>query len=326
MRIVAAVAIAALAMLTVVYASNLTKDIVRIKVSSSENGVLYVFALFPDGFREIAKFRIRSGEQDIAVNIAELKRAWAGSDVARSMLLVAVADGKIAVSGDGELRYTSCESCRLSVQPLKDGSWTLTTSREVVLSLPILSVAADSSWGYATLHYTGKAVFDLYARVDNWMRVGEVLIETDGGAISCTFDSGSCTICMDLKLRYEEWTYSVDGKPAASIGLAYVRDVYPETLKATDGSVNVTFTRLGIFRAETATQPYFLLSDLEFERIAVDASAFAEAVGDVPKILTMKLDGKPMFFDVLLYSYPNSVHEVLLGKFGDTPTLYIRAH
>ncbi len=115
------------------------------------------------------------------------------------------------------------------------------------------------------------------------------------------------------------------GKPAASIGIAYVRDVYPETLKATDGSVNVTFARLGIFRAET-TQPYFLLSDLEFERVAVGTSAFAGAVGDVPKILTMKLDGKPMFFDVLLYSHPNGVHEVLLGKFGDAPTLYIRAH
>ncbi len=73
MRIVAAVVIATPAMLTVVYAGSLTKGVVRMEVSSSENGVLYVFALFPDGFGEIAKFRVRCGERNIAVNIAELK-------------------------------------------------------------------------------------------------------------------------------------------------------------------------------------------------------------------------------------------------------------
>lgn len=233
---------------------------VTIRVESPEKANLYVFALYPTGFKNIGKYKIPSGKSDITLYLRDLKQVWI-NEYKRNrtlsqplLLLVAVSKDKIAVKGVNfdwdhlksksvELKFKEIDelkklSSRLDLEnfhTLDDFYWSIEDVYERTLPVILCYINPDdSSWGAVDFFCAGnfKVGFSVNVFMGSWSVAGYNVIQKDDyGSAMASFPTGDdYYIWMDVRYRYEKWVMYLDDEPISTMEIIYVKDFYPSTI------------------------------------------------------------------------------------------------
>ncbi len=185
--------------------------------------------------------------------------------------------------------------------------------------------------------------------MNSWIVAGYSFIskhETKG--IARPFDVGQeYYVWMDVKYRYEKVVIYLDDESISKIELIYVVDFYPSTMNGgTSKPANAQLVEVdgwdykGIHSSSSSTYPYYTFDtyDLQTDRFAIDCLKFIQILTTIGKIsgraaaaakavnlstiVSSECEGPTAFyFNVRLYSNPNTLHEVWIANGGT----YVRA-
>jgi hypothetical protein len=364
-----AVLIVLAVLVTAVYAKTLMDNTAIVTVESPYKAKVYAFVLYPDGFRQVGKYEV-AGEKSLALYLGSAKAAWMkeysknGRLSQPLILLVAMSEKGVDVKGVNldwgdlgskkiKLEFREDERVKKAIsklsfdkpQPLGDLYWAIEDSYEYTLPVVLSYVKPDSStWGNMDYYYAKnqKVGFGVNTFISSWSIAGYNIIQkNDAGSDIYSFTKGDdCYIWMNVRYRYEKWVYYLDDDPILTMEHVFVKDFYPETIRA--GTTKPASARLaavdsweskGSYTATSYDKAYYLFNvyDLNTDHFAIDCLKFIDALVLAGKIsgraataagaiglfvdVDFKYDNIEAFdIDLALYSYPGITHEVRMAK------------
>lgn len=299
------------------------RNLASVNIQNAGEARVFVSALYPEGFRQIAEYDIKNNRQ-IILNLGDLRKAWEdeyrkNKRLSQPLILLTIVtkDGNVSIESVSfdwkELPQsrgvvpkfrplknavkTSSEQTN-DVQPLYYYSRTLVDSYEWTAPTVVAQVIPDSSTkGYISYTYSinKKVGFSINAFVDkDWTRLASynIVQKDETGSHYANFPQGSpYYIWMNVKYRYERWrVYSAGWVWYEEY--VYVKDFYPSTItggtsKPSDAQVPPIDRWIdeGVHESTGDIGYYaFHIWDLNTSDFAVDVLKFIDILEAVGKI------------------------------------------
>jgi hypothetical protein len=208
---------------------------------------------------------------------------------------------KLEFRGDGRVTKTISKLSFDKPRPLEDLYWAIEDSYEYTLPVVLSYVKPDSnSWGDIDYYYAKnhKVGFGVNTFISSWSISGYNIIQKNAhGWDGYDFTTGDdCYVWMDVRYRYEKWVYYLDDGPILTMEHVYVKDFYPETIRAgTSKPSNARFVSVdnwefkGSYTALNHDKAYyeFRVGDLNTDHFAIDCLKFIDAL-----VLAGKISGR----------------------------------
>lgn len=297
-------------------------NLALINVQDSGEAHVFISALYPEGFRQIAEYDVKNNRR-IVLDLGELRKAWMdeykkNKRLSQPLVLLTIVteDGKVSVEAVGfdwdELPQSKTVTPKF--RPLKNASnastgktdstqsqrhrRTLVDSYEWTAPVIVAQVTPDSSTsGYISYTYFPelKVGFSVNAFVDSeWVRLGSynIIQKGEGGKHAGSFGTGTpYYIWMNVTYRYEKWRVSSGGRVWHE-EYVYIKDAYPDTLRGGTSKPPEAQTPPidrwvdeGVYESTNVIGYYaFNIWGMGADNIAVDALKFIEALEDTGKI------------------------------------------
>ena len=313
----------AIVLFGIIYAKTIINNRVIVTIESPEKANLFIFALYPDGFRNIGKCKVLSGKTDIAIYLGDLRQTWMreyeknGTLSQPLILLVAVSKDKVAISGVNfdwdnlksksvKLKFKQSEELKKlisrlnskDIHTLDDLYWSIEDYYEYTLPVILSYVTPDSSsWGTMDYYYAinRKVGFSVNVFISSWSIAGYNIIQKNNyGSATASFPRGDdYYIWMNVRYRYEKWVMYLDDEPISTMELVFVKDLYPHTMtKGTSKPSNALLPEIdswnykGKYTSTRSDYPYYEFSTSNFgtNHFAIDCMKFIEILKWIGKI------------------------------------------